>query len=300
VRECYTALKSLGKFQHIGALCEGPELTTARAPVASESARRLTRLAACEQRQHASGQHQSRDQRRPRLDQHGRQGVEAMVQISTDKAVNPSSVMGATKRLAENYCQALDLSGDGTRTHFITVRFGNVLGSTGSVVPLFQRQLAMGGPLTVTDPEVTRYFMTVREAVELVLMASTLGAADRAASGKIFVLDMGEPIKIVDLARKMIRLAGLIPEQDVKIAFTGLRPGEKMHEELLHHAEALMPTVYQGVMLAAPRAADGALLTRALAELEDAARAGRTADVLAGLQRLVPEFHAEAPGAAAQ
>ncbi|MGE0734572.1 MAG: polysaccharide biosynthesis protein [Alphaproteobacteria bacterium] len=229
-----------------------------------------------------------------------RHGVAAMVQISTDKAVNPSSVMGATKRLAENYCQALDLTGPDARTHFVTVRFGNVLGSTGSVVPLFQRQLAMGGPLTVTDPEVTRYFMTVREAVELVLMASALGAADRAASGKIFVLDMGEPIKIVDLARKMIRLAGLIPDQDVKIAFTGLRPGEKLHEELLHHAEELMPTVYQGVMLAAPRAANGALLARALAELEEAARDGRTADVLTGLQRLVPEFHADARGAAAQ
>src|SRR5208283_235250 len=142
-----------------------------------------------------------------------------------DKAVNPVSVMGATKRIAESFCQALDLyearrrapSGQGTR--YVTVRFGNVLGSTGSVVPLFARQLAAGGPLTVTDPEVTRFFMTVREAVELVLEASATeaengGQGSNEARGKIFVLDMGEPVRIVDLAQQMIRLAGLVPEQD--------------------------------------------------------------------------------------
>jgi FlaA1/EpsC-like NDP-sugar epimerase len=219
-------------------------------------------------------------------------GVPVMVQISTDKAVNPSSVMGATKRLAESYCQALDIAeakrSGGTR--FVTVRFGNVLGSTGSVVPLFQHQLAQGGPLTVTHPDVTRYFMTVREAVELVLQASALGARDAAASGQIFVLDMGEPVRVQDLARQMIRLAGLRPDVDVKIAFTGLRPGEKLHEELLHVAEALMPTGHKDILLAAPRTADAALLARAIDELAEDARAGRAADVLEGLHRLVPEY----------
>ena len=219
-------------------------------------------------------------------------GVPVMVQISTDKAVNPSSVMGATKRLAESYCQALDIAeakrSGGTR--FVTVRFGNVLGSTGSVVPLFQHQLAQGGPLTVTHPDVTRYFMTVREAVELVLQASALGARDAAASGQIFVLDRGEPVRVQDLARQMIRLAGLRPDVDVKIAFTGLRPGEKLHEELLHVAEALMPTGHKDILLAAPRTADAALLARAIDELAEDARAGRAADVLEGLHRLVPEY----------
>ncbi len=223
-------------------------------------------------------------------------GVGAMVMISTDKAVNPTSVMGATKRLAEAWCQTLDVaerrrlaqSGQGTR--YITVRFGNVLGSTGSVVPLFQRQLARGGPLTVTHPEITRYFMTVREAVELVLQATTLGTADETATGKIYVLDMGEPVRIVDLARQMIRLAGLRPDRDVEIVFTGLRPGEKLHEELFHAGEALVETNTAGIRLANPRTSDSAVLARALDELEAAARGRRSADVLQLLAHLVPEF----------
>ena len=235
------------------------------------------------------------------------QSVRLVVQISTDKAVNPTSVMGATKRLAEAVCQALDLdeaerqrrakaSGQGTR--FVTVRFGNVLGSTGSVVPLFARQLAAGGPLTVTDPDVTRFFMTVREAVELVLEASaTVEARDDgeigASRGKIFVLDMGEPVRIVDLAQQMIRLAGRVPGLDVQIEFTGLRPGEKLHEELFHDAEAAMPTANPALRLAAPRTADYAILARSIEELEAEARAANEDRVLDLLRRLVPEYRRE-------
>jgi len=223
-------------------------------------------------------------------------GVRAMVLISTDKAVNPSSVMGATKRIAESCCQALDVveasrpDHRGPRTRFITVRFGNVLGSTGSVVPLFQRQLAAGGPLTVTHPDMKRFFMTVREAVELVLEASVLGTRDAAHGGKIYVLDMGEPVRIADLAKQMILLSGRRPDIDVKIVYTGPRPGEKLNEEILHDAESLVPTEYTGILLAAPRTADHALLARSIDELAQLARAGARGDLLAMIQRLVPEF----------
>ena len=187
--------------------------------------------------------------------------VKLMIQVSTDKAVDPTSMMGATKRLAEIYCQALDLAGEEREsTRFVTVRFGNVLGSTGSVIPLFQRQLSSGGPLTVTHPEVTRYFMTAREAVELVLLASALGVRDNTACGKIFVLDMGQPVRILDLARQVIRLAGHIPDEEIKIEITGLRPGEKLTEKLLHAAEELVSTNIDGLMLAAPRTADLTIL----------------------------------------
>jgi FlaA1/EpsC-like NDP-sugar epimerase len=225
-------------------------------------------------------------------------GVAVMVQISTDKAVNPTNVMGATKRLAESYCQALDIV-EGARaggTRYVTVRFGNVLGSTGSVVPLFQRQLAAGGPLTITHPEIKRYFMTVREAVELVLQASVLGAGgDAASSGKIFVLDMGDPVRIQDLARQMIRLAGLRPDRDVKVVFTGLRPGEKLYEELFHASEPLQPTAASGILLANPRTADYVFLARAMDELDESARARRVDATLAHLKRFVPEFGAQRP-----
>ena len=221
-----------------------------------------------------------------------RAGVKAMVLISTDKAVNPSSVMGATKRLAESYCQALDIDErDKSGTRFVTVRFGNVLGSTGSVVPLFQRQLAAGGPLTVTHADMTRYFMTVREAVELVLEASALAALSPVEdTGKIYVLDMGEPIKIVDLASQMIRLAGLRPGKDIEIVYTGLRPGEKLHEQLFHDQEPLVPTNQSGLRLAAPRTPNRELLARGLAELEDQAQHHREHELHATLARLVPEY----------
>jgi O-antigen biosynthesis protein WbqV len=220
--------------------------------------------------------------------------VGAVVAISTDKAVNPTNVMGATKRLAEAYCQALDLASTGEgATRFVTVRFGNVLGSTGSVVPLFQRQLAAGGPITVTHPEIKRYFMTIREAVELVLQAGALGArGEPGTGGRILVLDMGEPVKIVDLARRLIRLAGLKPDRDVKIVFTGLRPGEKLYEELFHDGESSAPTAVPGLRVASPRTSDAALLARSIDELENLARAGCEDDIVAMLRRLVPEFHA--------
>jgi O-antigen biosynthesis protein WbqV len=223
-------------------------------------------------------------------------GVLAMVLISTDKAVNPSSVMGASKRLAEMYCQGLDTTarraGGGMRC--ITVRFGNVLGSTGSVVPLFQRQLARGGPLTVTHPNMRRYFMTVREAVGLVLQASVVGTGERVPEtlpeGGIFVLDMGEPIKIVDLARQMIRLAGLRPDVDVEVRFTGLRPGEKLFEELFHGQEPPVPTGTPGLLMATPRTADPAIVGRAIDEITAACRGGQTRLALGLLGHMVPEF----------
>jgi FlaA1/EpsC-like NDP-sugar epimerase len=232
-------------------------------------------------------------------------GALAMVLISTDKAVNPTSVMGATKRLAEMYCQALDIvarkAGVGMRC--ITVRFGNVLGSTGSVVPLFQRQLARGGPLTVTHPDMQRYFMTVREAVGLVLQANVIGVGEAGLpadqDGGIFVLDMGEPVKIIDLARQMIRLAGLKPDEDVEIRFTGLRPGEKLYEELFHGKEPPAPTGHPGLLMAHPRTADPAIVGRAIEEIATACRGNQARLALTLLSRLIPEFERNAAGAQA-
>lgn len=166
-------------------------------------------------------------------------GTKKFVMVSTDKAVNPSNVMGASKRIAEIYIQSLKNSAANKTpgTCFITTRFGNVLGSNGSVIPRFQAQIQKGGPLTVTHPEITRYFMTIPEAVQLVLEAGTMGTG-----GEIFTFDMGEPVKITDLATKMIKLAGLQPDKDIKIIYTGLRPGEKLYEELLNHGEHTLPT----------------------------------------------------------
>ena len=219
--------------------------------------------------------------------------VKMMVQISTDKAINPTSIMGATKRAAEMYCQALDLASDGKGCRYVTVRFGNVLGSTGSVVPLFQRQLENGGPLTVTHPDMTRYFMTIREAVELVLEASVVGVQGDKTAGRIFVLDMGEPIKIVDLAKQMIRLSGKEPDRDIAIQFTGTRSGEKLFEEVFYDGETTVETAHDGLLLAAPRVVAIEALNRQLAPLLKAAVAGDDTNVRRLIKDVIPEYSNE-------
>jgi len=199
-------------------------------------------------------------------------GVDAFVMISTDKAIRPTSTMGASKRVAELYCQARDVAE--SKTRFVTVRFGNVIGSTGSVVPLFRRQILAGGPVTVTHREMKRYFMTIPEATQLVLQAAATGIEDHRIRGRIMVLDMGQPVRIVDLARSMIVLAGLRPEQDIEISFTGLRPGEKLFEELFDPSEKFEALDVDGVFVASPQRVELHALAGALKELGDAVQLG--------------------------
>ena len=208
-------------------------------------------------------------------------GAERFVLISTDKAVNPTNVMGATKRMAEMVCEVMQ-NGEGT-TRFHIVRFGNVLGSTGSVIPKFQSQIAHGGPVTVTHPEINRYFMSIPEAAQLVLQAAAMGRG-----GEIFVLDMGEPVKIVDLARNMIRLSGFT-EDEIHIEFTGLRPGEKLYEELLADAEETLPTPHEKLRIARPRSVPDGLYEDVLAWVKSEVPLDDEA-VRAGLKRWVPEY----------
>jgi FlaA1/EpsC-like NDP-sugar epimerase len=215
--------------------------------------------------------------------------VETFVMISTDKAVNPTNVMGASKRAAELYVQGLARE---SRTRFVTVRFGNVLGSNGSVVPIFKEQIARGGPVTVTHPEVTRFFMTIPEATQLVLQAGSMGKG-----GEILLLDMGEPVKILHLAEELIRLSGLRPHEDIDIVFTGLRPGEKLYEELLLTGEGIVPTAHASIMIANAAESDRDSLQAYFEQLYAAARNMDHAAVVTTLRAIVPEFRPEDAGA---
>jgi len=211
-----------------------------------------------------------------------RNGASNFVMISTDKAVNPTSIMGSSKRIAEMYIQDLNRTSE---THFVTVRFGNVLGSEGSVVPIFKKQIAEGGPVTVTDPRMKRYFMTIPEASQLVLQAATMGKG-----GEIFVLDMGEPVEIVQLAKELITLSGFKVEEDIKIKYTGLRPGEKLFEELSIDGEDMQQTRHPkiGIWMNIPMDRDR--LRASISELIEIAKTQSHADIVAKIKELVPEY----------
>ncbi|MEG2678001.1 MAG: polysaccharide biosynthesis protein, partial [Oscillospiraceae bacterium] len=212
-------------------------------------------------------------------------GVETFVLISTDKAVNPTSVMGATKRICEMIIQAMSKK---SKTRFVAVRFGNVLGSNGSVIPLFKDQIACGGPVTVTHPDIVRYFMTISEAVSLVI-----SAADIAKGGEVFVLDMGQQVRILDLAENLIRLAGFLPYKDIQIEFTGLRPGEKLYEELLLSEEGITETEHKKIFIGNPGDIDKDSFFKKLAELKLLAYANKRSEVLSDVISMVPTFHHE-------
>lgn len=216
-------------------------------------------------------------------------GVEKMVMISTDKAVNPTNIMGCTKRLAEIYVQSLGLVIEAGKTpgktKFVTTRFGNVLGSNGSVIPRFRSQIASGGPVTVTDPNITRFFMTIPEACRLVMEAATLDTENR-----ICVFDMGHPVKIDTLARRMIELSGLVPDKDIKVVYTGLRPGEKLYEEVLSNVENTEPTVHSKIRIAKVRQYDWHEAARVVDELYELSKDVQIPDMVKLMKRTVPEY----------
>jgi len=211
-----------------------------------------------------------------------RVGSQNFVMISTDKAVNPTSIMGSSKRIAEMYIQDLNNT---SRTHFVTVRFGNVLGSNGSVVPIFKKQIAEGGPVTVTHPEMTRYFMTIPEASQLVLQAATMGCG-----GEVFLLDMGEPVKIVDLARELITLSGFRPGEDIEIEFSGLRPGEKLFEELSIEGEDMIPTKHPKIAVWKTIAKEREVLREQINKVVEIASTQDRSKIVAAIKELIPEF----------
>lgn len=214
--------------------------------------------------------------------------VERFVMVSTDKAVNPSNVMGASKRIAEKYVQSLAKKlkkENNTTTKYITTRFGNVLGSNGSVVPLFTKQIENGGPITITHPDIIRYFMTIPEACQLVLEAGSMGNG-----GEIYIFDMGKPVKIVDLATKMIKLAGLEPDKDIEIKVVGLRPGEKLYEELLNDSATTLPTHHEKIMIAQDIHEDYEFISEQIEELKKRATAYLVIDTVATMKKIVPEF----------
>ena len=211
-------------------------------------------------------------------------GVKRFVQISTDKAVNPTNIMGASKRLCEMVVQMMNRE---SKTEFVAVRFGNVLGSNGSVIPLFKKQIEAGGPVTVTHPDIIRYFMTIPEAVSLVLQAGYY-----AKGGEIFILDMGEPVKIDTMARNMIRLSGYEPDVDIRIEYTGLRPGEKLYEELLMKEEGMQETANKLIHIGKPIEMDDALLEQQLRRLDEASREERE-DIKDIVAEIVPTYKRE-------
>lgn len=215
--------------------------------------------------------------------------VEKFVLISTDKAVNPSSVMGASKRIAEKYVQSLNFytaeNGTQKAAKFITTRFGNVLGSNGSIVPLFTKQIQEGGPLTITHPEIIRYFMTIPEACQLVLEAGAMGKG-----GEIYIFDMGEPVKIIDLAKKMIRLAGFVPDKEIKIKIIGLRPGEKLYEELLNDTSKTLPTHNEKIMIGQDKYDDFEMVNSLVCDLIQTAKKSSNEEIVGMMKKIVPEF----------
>jgi FlaA1/EpsC-like NDP-sugar epimerase len=216
-------------------------------------------------------------------------GVYKFVMVSTDKAVNPSNVMGASKRIAEKYVQSLQwkyqAEDAGVVTKFITTRFGNVLGSNGSVVPLFTKQIAEGGPVTITHKDIIRYFMTIPEACQLVLEAGAMGNG-----GEIYIFDMGKPVKIYDLAQKMIKLAGFIPDVDIKIDIVGLRPGEKLYEELLNDTAKTIPTHHEKIMIAQELEEEFEELHLDIIELISGSVVYNNEAIVAQMKKIVPEF----------